>query len=55
MPPGLRITICRMPQGLELHHFYRATVWLGEDVKEKGADAMTPRCVQAECDSVSNR
>ena len=33
-------------QGLELHRFYRATAWLGEDLEEKVADAMAPRCVR---------
>jgi hypothetical protein len=33
-------------QGLKLHHFYRAMVWLGEEVEEKAADALAPRCVK---------
>src|SRR5262249_61527507 len=30
-------------QGLELHHFYRAMAWLGEEVEEKAADSLAPR------------
>jgi hypothetical protein len=33
-------------QGLELHHFYRAMAWLGEEVEEKAANALAPRCVR---------
>ena len=33
-------------QGLELHHFYRAMAWLGEEVEEKAADVLAPRCVK---------
>jgi hypothetical protein len=33
-------------QGLELHHFYRAMAWLGEEVEDKAADALAPRCVK---------
>jgi hypothetical protein len=32
--------------GLELHHFYRAMAWLGEEVEEKAANALAPRCVK---------
>src|SRR5215475_7739944 len=32
--------------GLALHHFYRAMAWLGEEVAEKAADALAPRCVK---------
>ena len=32
--------------GLELHHFYRAMAWLGEEVAEKPAEALAPRCVK---------
>jgi hypothetical protein len=32
--------------GLELHHFYRAMAWLGEELEEKPADALAPRCVK---------
>src|SRR5262245_34884114 len=33
-------------QGLSLHHFYRAMAWLGEELEEKPADALAPRCVK---------
>ena len=33
-------------QGLGLHHFYRAMAWLGEEIDEKRADALAPRCVK---------
>jgi hypothetical protein len=33
-------------QGLGLHHFHRAMAWLGEEIDEKGADALAPRCVK---------
>ena len=33
-------------EGLELHHFYRAMAWLGEELEEKPAGALTPRCVK---------
>jgi hypothetical protein len=33
-------------QGLELHHCYRAMAWLGEEVEEKAANALAPRCVK---------
>jgi len=36
--PGIR--------GLDLHHFYRAMAWLGEEVEEKSEDALAPRCVK---------
>jgi len=32
--------------GLDLHHFYRAMAWLGEEMEEKGEDALAPRCVK---------
>ncbi|MGA2495450.1 MAG: IS1634 family transposase [Roseiarcus sp.] len=34
--------------GLDLHHFYRAMAWLGEEeeMEEKPADALAPRCVK---------
>ena len=32
--------------GLDLHHFYRAMAWLGEELEEKRADALAPRCVK---------
>ena len=32
--------------GLDLHHFYRAMAWLGEELEEKPADALAPRCVK---------
>ena len=33
-------------EGLDLHHFYRAMAWLGEEVEEKPAGALAPRCVK---------
>src|SRR5271168_2782515 len=33
-------------QGLDLHHFYRAMAWLGEEMEEKSEDALPPRCVK---------
>jgi Transposase DDE domain len=33
-------------EGLDLHHFYRAMSWLGEEVEEKPAGALAPRCVK---------
>ncbi|HYA80535.1 MAG TPA: IS1634 family transposase, partial [Methylocystis sp.] len=33
-------------EGLDLHHFYRAMAWLGEEMEEKPADALAPRCVK---------
>lgn len=33
-------------EGLDLHHFYRAMAWLGEELEEKPADALAPRCVK---------
>jgi hypothetical protein len=33
-------------EGLDLHHFYRAIAWLGEELEEKPADALAPRCVK---------
>src|SRR5208282_3202333 len=33
-------------EGLSLHHFYRAMAWLGEELEEKPADALAPRCVK---------
>ena len=32
-------------EGLDLHHFYRAMAWLGEEMEEKSEDALAPRCV----------
>ena len=32
--------------GLDLHHFYRAMAWLDEELGEKPADALAPRCVK---------
>ena len=32
--------------GLDLHHFYRAMAWLGEESEEKRAEALAPRCVK---------
>src|SRR5208283_2978968 len=31
---------------LDLHHFYRAMAWLGEEVEEKPDGALAPRCVK---------
>src|SRR5271157_1350686 len=31
---------------LDLHHFYRAVAWLGEEVEEKPDGALAPRCVK---------
>ena len=33
-------------EGLSLHHFYRAMAWLGEELEEKPADALAPRCTK---------
>ena len=33
-------------EGLDLHHFYRAMAWLGEEVEEKPERALAPRCVK---------
>ncbi|HVP99777.1 MAG TPA: IS1634 family transposase [Roseiarcus sp.] len=33
-------------EGLGLHHFYRAMAWLGEELEEKPAGALAPRCVK---------
>ena len=33
-------------EGLNLHHFYRAMAWLGEEIEEKAEDALAPRCVK---------
>src|SRR6266702_1082752 len=33
-------------EGLELHHFYRAMAWLGEELEEKPEGALAPRCVK---------
>jgi transposase len=33
---------------LTLHHFYRATAWVGEELEEKPKDALAPRCVKDE-------
>jgi hypothetical protein len=32
--------------GLDLHHFYRAMAWLGEELEEKPAGKLALRCVQ---------
>ena len=32
--------------GLDLHHFYRAMTWLGEEMEEKPEGALAPRCVK---------
>src|SRR5512144_266706 len=32
--------------GLQLHHFYRAMAWLGEETGPAGDDALAPRCVK---------
>ena len=32
--------------GLDLHHFYRAMAWLGEEMEEKSEDALAPCCVK---------
>ena len=31
---------------LDLHHFYRAMAWLGEEIEEKAEGAHAPRCVK---------
>jgi hypothetical protein len=31
---------------LQLHHFYRAMAWLGEEIASAGADALAPRCIK---------
>src|SRR6516165_1195766 len=33
-------------EGLDLHHFYRAMAWLGEEIEAKLAGALAPRCVK---------
>ena len=33
-------------EGLDLHHFYRAMAWLGEELEEKPRGALAPRCVK---------
>ena len=33
-------------EGLDLHHFYRAMAWLGEEMEDKPAEAFAPRCVK---------
>ena len=33
-------------EGLDLHHFYRAMAWLGEEREEKPDGALAPRCVK---------
>jgi len=32
--------------GLDLHHFYRAMAWLGEEIEEKVEGALAPRCIK---------
>jgi Transposase DDE domain len=31
---------------LQLHHFYRAMAWLGEEIAPAGAEALAPRCIK---------
>ena len=31
---------------LQLHHFYRAMAWLGEEIAPTEADALAPRCIK---------
>jgi Transposase DDE domain len=31
---------------LQLHHFYRAMAWLGEEIAPAAADALAPRCIK---------
>jgi hypothetical protein len=31
---------------LQLHHFYRAMAWLGEEIAAAGANALAPRCIK---------
>jgi transposase len=31
---------------LQLHHFYRAMAWLGEEIAPSAADALAPRCIK---------
>ena len=38
----------RDAKDLALHHFYRAMAWIGEELEEKGKDALAPRCVKDE-------
>jgi hypothetical protein len=33
-------------EGLDLHHFYRAMAWLGEELEEKPEGALASRCVK---------
>ena len=33
-------------EGLDLHHFYRAMAWLGEEIEPKSEGALAPRCVK---------
>ena len=33
-------------EGLDLHHFYRAMAWLGEELEEKPDGALAPRCIK---------
>ena len=33
-------------EGLDLHHFYRAMAWLGEELEEKPDGELAPRCVK---------
>src|SRR5215831_12950279 len=32
--------------GLQLHHFYRAMAWLGEEIAPAAAGALAPRCTK---------
>ena len=43
MDQGLRYP---RAEGLDLHHFYRAMAWLGEELEEKPDGALAPRCVK---------
>jgi len=33
-------------EGLDLHHFYRAMAWLGEELEDKSKEALAPRCIK---------
>jgi hypothetical protein len=35
-----------LTEELQLHHFYRAMAWLGEEIAPAGADALAPRCIK---------
>ena len=36
-------------EGLDLHHFYRAMAWLGEEMEPKSEGALAPCCVKGNC------